>query len=171
MPPTRTQPAAMTLIEMMLAMAVIAGVLGVLVMVSESLRAENAQSRTRARLTTLRAALVRYHDKHGVWPEGDTSHALGTLLADNDVAQLVIPLGPVCGIDGRWRLRDGYGGEIVYRLNTTHTDDPDHPTRTEADFVSPGADGHFGNSDSSSEPRRQAAVDNLYGSDLEAVAP
>jgi type II secretory pathway pseudopilin PulG len=156
----------MTLVEYLLALVVVASALGVLVMVSSSLRADTAQRQTRDTLQLLRAALLHYHDLHHDLPPGPADAALNSLLADPAVAPTLQPL-PLLRSPGRGLLiLDGFGRPIHYQRH--QLPDPDLST---TDFVSTGPDGQLGDPRSNLPALRRAAMDNLLGADTERPRP
>lgn len=155
----------MSLVEMLLSLATISLVLGGAVLVSESLRAGTADHQTRETLMALRVALTAYHDHHGRWPRGSTeSEAIRELATDPSTLSLIQSLRVNTDPRGRTRVFDGYGKPIRYIVRA-------EGDASYADFVSAGPDGKFGDLASDSPQVRNDAVDNIYGSDLEAPTP
>ncbi len=155
----------MGLVELLLSMAAVVVVLGGVVLVSESLRADTSELQTRTTLGQLRLALKRYHARHGHWPPGLTDTAvLCALLADPVTAPIVQPL-PLCrDRQGMIRVHDGYDQPIRYVVDATSG-------AMAVDFVSAGADGRFGDLTFNHPGVHRDAMDNLYGSDLETPRP
>lgn len=160
-----TVPHAMGLVELLLSFAMTTAILGGLILVSESLRTDTSEQQTRETLRKLRAALTQYHHRHGTWPPGaSTSAAIKALLADPATAEQIKPLPLDTDPQGALHVRDGYGRPLRYFVET-------RGNTTMADFVSPGPDGQFGDLTSNHPQLRSNAMDNLFGSDMEAPTP
>lgn len=172
----------MTLTEMVLALVLIAGVLGGLQMLSASLRADSADEQTRRTLRTLRAAAILHHHlaqrgeanaaSVAALRTGPTDAALAALLAHPRTAAILAPVETAFTrtADGRLIARDGYGRAIRYLPPPPSR--PDQPADayhdTPGDFVSCGPDGRFGDPPASDPAGyTPGTADNLYGSDLE----
>lgn len=156
---------AMGLVELLFSLAAVAIVLGVLVLISESLRRDTSERKTRDVLRTLRMALNAYHDRHDAWPVGPgPAQALAALLDDPVTEAMVRPLSLVTDDQGGLAVQDGYGCPIGYVRRTDGGAE-------RVDFVSAGPDGQFGDLGSGHPKMRSAAIDDLYGSDLEPPIP
>ena len=149
--------AAMTLVELMLSIVVTAALMGLLVLLSGTLRRDSADQRTWQLLQTLHEALQRYHAAHAAWPSGPTPEVLRMLLTDSASSDLMENM-QLDRLEGPLALRDGYGRQLKY-LPTTGS--------REGCFVSAGPDGQFGNPDAEDAKLSGAAIDNLYSRDAE----
>ena len=155
----------MTIVELLLSVAVSAVILGGVTLISESLRTDTSDQQTRRTLRLLRRALIQYHDRHGAWAPGPTTaDAVRALRADPKAAAILQPLRIPDSPEHEWIIRDGYDRPIRYAVETDGN-------TVVADFVSAGPNGRFGDLASNHPERRLDAMDNLYGSDLEAPAP
>ncbi len=162
---TTGRSAGMALVEMLLAASVIGIVLGGLILASQSLRTETCEQQTRSTLRHLRAALRQYHQRHGAWPSGPTiTTAVKALRADPAAAPLLAHITVRTGPGGQIDVHDGYGRPIRYVVEP-------RGGKIQADFVSAGPDGRFGDPASTHSHVRSDAVDNLYGSELETPTP
>ena len=164
----RRKPATrqgMTLVELLLSVAVSAVTLGGITLISESLRTDTSDQQTRRTLRLLRRSLTHYHNRHAAWPSGPTTaDAIRSLQEDPEAAAMLRPLRPADSPQHKWIIRDGYDRPIRYAVGTDGN-------TVVADFVSAGPDGRFGDLASDHPKRRLDAMDNLYGSDLEAPTP
>ena len=159
--PATIRRSGMGLAELLLCVAVVAMVLGGLVLISQSLRDEACEKQTRQTLRRLRAALHEYHLRHRGWPPGPTTdQAIRSLLADPATARMVGPLSLSTDDQGKARICDGYGQPVRYVIRS-------QGDANDADFVSAGPDGRFGDLASPQPSLRTEAADNLYGADLE----
>ena len=155
----------MTIVELLLSVAVSAVTLGGITLISESLRTDTSDQQTRRTLRLLRLSLTHYHNRHAAWPPGPTTaDAIRAMQADPETAALLRPLRLVDSPQHEWIIRDGYDRPIRYAVGTDGN-------TVVADFVSAGPDGRFGDLASDHPERRLDAMDNLYGSDLEAPTP
>lgn len=155
----------MTMVELLLSIAVSAVILGGITLISETLRTDTSDRQTRRVLRLLRKALVDYHTRHEAWPPGaTTSDAVRRLLADPEAATILRPLRLSDTPDHELIVRDGYDRPIRYTVETDGN-------TVVADFVSAGPDGRLGDLTSDHPEQRIDAMDNLYGSDLEAPTP
>lgn len=181
----------LTTLGFIFSLALVSALLGSLVVVSTSLREQNAQYDTEVILASLRQALNAYHDKYQAYPPGPTENALAILLAEPSLQTLVMATHPVADSRGRLIVRDGYGNPIHYEAPPQHERglpqaadqvpdlavgggaDPTPRGRFfgAVDFVSPGADGKLGDMQSNDPNQRQAVTDNLYGADMERPLP
>ncbi len=155
--------AAMTLVELMLSIAMACAVLGVLVLVSASLRAGIGDDRTRQVLTTLHDALAKYRQTYTADPTGRTHEVIKLLFEDAATAPILESLSRD-RTQGADVVRDGYGRPVRYLPPAPDGSRP-------GDFVSAGPDRRFGDPASDQPGDRRAAIDNLYGSDMEAPTP
>ncbi len=155
--------AAMTLVELMLSVAIASAVLGVLVLVSASLRAGIGEDRTRQVLLTLHDALATYRQTHETDPAGHTHEVIKLLFEDAATAPILESLSRDQTQDSDV-VRDGYGRPVRYLPPAPDVSLP-------GDFVSAGPDRRFGDPASDQPDDRRAAIDNLYGSDMEAPTP
>ncbi len=145
---------------MLFSMVAIMVVLGIIVLVSNTLRAQTADADTRQTLRLLRASLLQYHETHNTWPSGPTSNALLVLLCDT-AAKCAVQSVPIIMAQPRVPIvYDGFGHAVVYL--PSRRDSP-HPP----DFASAGPDGYMGDSASQNDNQRLAATDNIYGIDTE----
>jgi type II secretory pathway pseudopilin PulG len=150
----------MGFIEMLLSIAVIACMLILLVLVSNSLRTETAEQDTRQTLRLLRVSLLQYHQENNVWPKGPTPYALMQMLSDTASRDTMHNLSVVMLRNRLPIIRDGFGQEIRYVAPQPQSPYP-------PDFVSAGLDGDFGNTTATNPTARQAAIDNVFGIDTE----
>lgn len=150
--------------EMLLVLAGVSVVLGLLAMVSGSVRAENADSQTRQILRTLRMALDTYHDTTSQYPPGPESVAIHHLQTLPETDSMMRTLRFHADKDGFIAINDGFGRAIKYL-------DPQEAGHRQADFVSAGADGWFGDSQSDQLHHQQAVIDNIFGSDVLTPQP
>ncbi len=159
---TNTHNLGMGLVELVLALVVIAGVLGLMIVVTNSLRAESAEAATRQTLSLLRATLRYYHEQTQRWPAGDANSALATLIKAADAQSPINALALVANPNGTYVVRDGYGRPLAYQPSQTGH---------EPDFVSAGPDGQFGDPQSPDPDARLAVIDNLYASESDPRQP
>lgn len=151
----------MGFIEMLLSIIVIACMLSMLIVVSNSLRTETAEQDTRQTLRLLRVSLLQYHQEHNQWPKGPTPFALMQMLSDTASRDTMHNLNVVMLRNKFPIIRDGFGQEIRYLA--PQLNDPSIPP----DFTSAGLDGDFGNPTGNTPQAKQAAIDNVYGIDTE----
>ena len=155
----------MTFVELLLSVAVCAVMLGGVTLVSESLRHDQSDQETRATLRSLRKALNNYYSQHQYCPAGETaSTVLKALLADKETAAVVCELRLSTDAAGVMHVQDGYGRSMRYIIR-------DRGAAAQADFVSAGPDGRFGDLSSPDPDLQQASLDDLYGADLETPSP
>src|SRR5690606_18809275 len=128
-------------------------------LVSASLRNDTADARTRQTLATLRRALLHYEETHGRGLAGSTPRGIETLLADRTTVSIVQSLTLTRTDEGATVL-DGFGRPVRFQPRAADG-------ARQADFVSAGPDGRFGDPTSTNPDERSAAMDNLYGSDME----
>jgi type II secretory pathway pseudopilin PulG len=152
---------AMGFVEMLLSIVVIACMLSLLILVSNSLRTETAEQDTRQTLRMLRVSLMQYHQNHANWPKGPTPYALMQMLSDPASRDTMQNISVVMLRNKLPIVRDGFGQEIRYL-----PPQQDQPSN-QPDFVSAGLDGDFGNPNGHSTQSKQAAIDNVYGVDTE----
>jgi prepilin-type N-terminal cleavage/methylation domain-containing protein len=155
---------AFTLVELLLTTAVIGSLFAGLIVVSNSLRADNAQHQTKRTLALLRRALLSYHAEHQGWPASPTTEALRDLRRHPPAGALLVAVGLHTDNRGILSVHDGYGRPVRYL-------EPAPPRMPLADFVSAGPDGRFGDLSSKLPEQRQAAMDDLFGHDVENFAP
>lgn len=157
---------AMTMVELLLAMVLVAGCLGGLVLTSNSLRSGYAQRQTRATLVSLAQALTAYQAANHAWPPPPTDAAL-TALARDPASSVFLGSVPIArDAAGQSILRDGYGRTIRYVAADG--------AQRRADFVSPGPDGRFGDTslDNPGEPgSARGQADDLFASEVEPTPP
>ncbi len=152
-------------IELVVSMAVVGVLLGGVVLVSESLRVSTSDQQTRQTLRRLSMATDAYRRAHGDWPPcSSTARCVGALLADPVSAPMVRSLRLSTDSQGVIHVHDGYGQPIRCISG-------DKSQTAKPDFVSAGPDGRFGDLSSSREDQFNAAMDNLYSSDLEEPTP
>ncbi|HAI10114.1 MAG TPA: hypothetical protein DCM28_00290 [Phycisphaerales bacterium] len=151
----------MGFIEMLLSIVVIACMLSMLILVSNSLRTQTAEQDTRQTLRMLRVSLLQYHQQHNTWPKGPTPFALMQMLSDPSSRDAMHNVSVVMLRNKLPIIRDGFGQEIRYLAAI-----PQSPTAL-PDFVSAGLDGDFGNPTSDNPHSKQAAIDNVFGVDTE----
>lgn len=157
----------MSLTETLLAAAAIALLLSGLVVASNSLRTGIADRQTRDTLERLQAALTKYHEMHRRYPEGPTEAAMAALMKDTDTRAIIRGLDIIRGTRGDQDFLtclDGYGHPVFYIA-------PQPGARHRPEFVSAGKDGLLGDQNSKDSTDRGHAIDNLYGSDMEALTP
>ncbi len=152
---------AMGFIEMLLSIVVIACMLSLLILVSNSLRTETAEQDTRQTLRMLRVSLMQYHQTNSNWPKGPTPYALMQMLSDPASRDTMHNVSVVMLRNKLPIVRDGFGQEIRYL-----PPQPGQPNN-QPDFVSAGLDGDFGNPTGQTAQSKQAAIDNVYGVDTE----
>lgn len=140
----------------MISGCVVVGVMGVLVVISGSLRADDAHQRTQDALSTLNVALQTYHAWGGQPLPADTAAVVQILRQDPSTQPLIAGL-PTAPTDRGLMLLDGYSRPMRYRPAAS----PD----SVGDFVSAGPDGDFGDADAASPAQRRATTDNLYGAE------
>ncbi|MFA9479519.1 hypothetical protein ACERK3_14615 [Phycisphaerales bacterium AB-hyl4] len=176
-PPHHHRP-AMSLVELVAVLALLASVLGTLTLVNRTLRHEAAEARTRHTLLTLQAALHTYAQAHDAMPPGSAADALALMQADPDTAEQLARVRLVRTDDNdAAHVLDGFGRPLRYHA-------PDHDRRLPASFVSAGRSGQFGatptqrdssraaaDTPSAHALHRRAAADNLYGYELETPNP
>lgn len=155
----RPRSSGLGLVEALATLAVIAGLLGGLVVTSNALRTGSATRQTALVLRQLHRALVRYEADHGRTLPGPTGKALLTLLHDPATRPLLDKLVYSLDAQGLPVVNDGSNHPIRYFAPEEHP--PQGP-----DFVSAGSDGRFG-----SPSDRRAALDDLYGVDMETPTP
>lgn len=151
---------AMGFIEMLLSIVVIACMLIMLILVSNSLRTETAEQDTRQTLRLLRVSLLQYHQEHHNWPKGPTPYALMQMLSDPASRDTMHNISVVMLRNRLPIVRDGFGQEIRYLA-------PQPKSPYPPDFVSAGLDGDFGDPTAANSQTRQAAIDNVFGIDTE----
>ncbi len=161
LPPRRR--AAMTVFELLLSLAATCTVLGIVLLISASLRADVAEKSTRETLTALYEALGEYQQDTQKQLPADPDEAVKTLFAHTRASGMLTTL-PWTQIQGTLIVRDGYGRAIMYLPGA---DDGAHA----ADFVSAGADGYFGDPTSNNPQTRRAAADNHYAGDMQQPTP
>ena len=151
----------MTLPETLLTAIVIAIVLGVLVLISNSLRASSERDRTQHTLRMLQEALVTYHQKRQTPLPSTTTGVLEVLTTDPATKTQLrsLPLKHDPQNPNNLIILDGYGNPIEYMT-------PAQRGNEFGDFVSPGADNTFGNT--FNEQNNQAgALDNMHSSETD----
>ncbi len=146
----------MSFVGLMLSLAAVGVLLGAAVVVSDTLRIGTADRDTRVTLRRLHDALAAYSAGQGQPPPEPTEAALRALLGDEAAGPMVLELSMTVNESGTVMIRDGYGRAVHY------TDEV-----PAGDFVSAGPDGVLGDADSSDAAIRQAAADDVYGSDVE----
>lgn len=175
----------MTLLELAIASAAIAGVLTVFVGVSESLVGDSANDQTLAVLRTLNVALNRYHREHHTWPsateprqiDSPMGRCLAALRLSAATERLVADM-PGLSITSHhwWTVNDGFGHPMVY----VDPADPDpvnqrwvrrfqHSPKSRPFVASAGADGKWGDLSSDRPEDRTPVMDNRYSFELEPV--
>ncbi|MCE9591890.1 MAG: hypothetical protein K8S99_15365 [Planctomycetes bacterium] len=154
----------MSLVETILAAAVIAMVLTGLVVASNSLRTEKSDKQTRETLQKLQIALSIYHDRHREYPAGPTDRALSAMWDDADTRPSMRRLDLSRDEHGQLICRDGYATPVLYIA-------PQPGARHKPEFVSAGRDGSMGDLTSTTADQRRDAMDNLYSSDTEGHTP
>lgn len=150
----------MNLGEMLLSLAIIAAGLGLLMSVTHSVRADNADQQTRQVLRSLRLALDQYQLATKTYPPEPASiaiHYLQTLPASEAYLR---DLRLRTNLQGFTTIADGYGRPIQYLQTTLHG-------QYQPDFVSPGPDGKIGDLNSEDPRDQQAISDNVYGRDVQ----
>lgn len=153
----------MNLSEMVLSLAGIAIILGLLMSVTHSVRADNADQQTRQILRSLRLALDNYHKSTRDFPPEPASVAIHYLQSTPACEVHLRGLRFRTNPEGFTTITDGYGRPIRYLQNTPRG-------QYQPDFVSPGPDGRLGDI-TSQDPRQQQAVsDNVYGRDVQQSA-
>ena len=145
---------------MLLSIAVIACMLILLILVSNSLRTETAEQDTRQTLQLLRVSLLQYQQQHDTWPKGPTSSALLQLLSDPSSQDTMRNLNVLILHNKQAIVRDGFGQEVRYLAPKPQSPYP-------PDFLSAGLDGDFGNPTAINPASKQAAIDNVFGIDTE----
>jgi hypothetical protein len=155
---------AMSLGETLLSLAGIAVILSLLMAVTNSVRAENADQQTRQILRSLRMALDQYHQATHTFPPSPMSvaiHYLQTLpSSQNHMRGLQLRTDS----DGFSVIDDGYGRPLRYFRSTPRGDQS-------PDFVSAGPDGIFGDRAATDSTHQQAVIDNVYGSEVQVPNP
>jgi type II secretory pathway pseudopilin PulG len=169
-------PRGLSTVEFLLAMALVAGILAVLVLISNSLRQRSAHQRTVATLRALRQALGAYYARHQMYPVGSTHLVIDALLDDPDARRYIGPAQPTTNDAGHHIIADGFGHPVQYMPDTN----PAAPTAgattagvsgaSGGDFVSVGPDGRLGDIRSPHRDEVAAVSDNLYGRDLQEDA-
>jgi len=149
---------AMGIVELLLVVIVISGFLGMLTLVTNSVRAQSADQQTRQTLSVLRSALVHYHESYGSWPPGHTGTALSALIDQPRDDSPIFSLSVIVEDKGFYVIRDAFGNDVKY-LPPRGQKDPD--------FVSAGPDGEFGNHLAQTPEDRMALADNIYGRETE----
>lgn len=156
----------MSLGEMLLSMAGIAIILGLLMSVTNSVRADNADQQTRQILRSLRLALDQYQQATGNYPPEPASVAIHYLQSLPDCEKHLRELRFRTNLEGFTTITDGYGRPIRY-FQATHLS---NQSQFQPDFVSPGPDGKLGDLTSSDPLQQQAISDNVYGRDVQIPA-
>lgn len=149
--------------EMLLTLAGITAVLGVLMMVSNTVRAENADSQTKGILRQLNNAVTRYHAITQQYPPGPASVAIHYLQRLPESESHLRGLNMRADRDGFMTLFDGYGRPLNYNGADTRS--------RPGNFISPGPDGLFGDLKSPNPRMQQAVIDNIHSSDIPASTP
>jgi prepilin-type N-terminal cleavage/methylation domain-containing protein len=175
--------AAMTLAEMLMALAVIALMLSGAVGVSEALVNDSADRQTSVSLRSLDRAMMRYQQRHSIWPSSVEPHhidtpmarCLASLRSSPETDRLVADLpGLSLTSAGFHTVHDGFGRPLVY---VDPTDTSPDMARLVARFprspdgrpfvVSAGLDGQLGDWSSDDAMERGSTMDNLYSYDPE----
>lgn len=156
----------MSLGEMLLTLAGIAVILGLLMSVSNSVRADNADQQTRQILRSLRLALDHYHQATSKYPPEPASVAIHYLQSLPACEIYLRDLRFRTSLEGYTTITDGYGRPIRYFQATHHTPQGQY----QPDFVSPGPDGRLGDMTSNDPIQQQAISDNVYGRDVQIPA-
>lgn len=151
----------MSLVDLMLTMALLTVMLWSVVSMDGWLRGRFAREKTQSTLSVLRQAMVVYRGLHGVWPPAPSRQATKVLWADPQTRSMFQTLRWERDRHGGIEVLDGYGQPVGY---VARGDDVEG---AQADFVSVGPDGRLGDSFSDDSGMRVAAMDDLYGSDLE----
>lgn len=157
----------MSLTETLLAAVVIAMLLSGLVVASNSLRTGIADRQTRETLQKLQVSLAKYHEMHHRYPEGPTEAAMAALMKDAHTRAIIRGLDLIRDnreSQGSLACLDGYGHPVFYIA-------PQPGARHRPEFVSAGKDALLGDQNSKDATDRGHAIDNLYGSDMEALTP
>ncbi len=160
----RRATAGMGLGEMMLTLAGIALFLGVLMTVSNTVRAENADHQTRAILRSLRMAVMQYHSMTEAYPPGPVSVAIHYLQRLPECEVHLRGLKLRADRDGFMTIDDGFGRPLRYI-------DPTMQRMRIGDFVSAGPDGLFGDTQNTDDRLQHAMMDNIYSSDVSVPTP
>lgn len=156
----------MSLGEMLLSLAGIAVILGLLMSVTNSVRADNADQQTRQTLRSLRLALDHYFQATNTYPPEPASIAIHYLQSLPACETYLRELRFRTNLEGFTTITDGYGRPIRYFQTAIHTTQGQYLP----DFVSPGPDGRLGDMTSSDPLQQQAISDNVYGRDVQIPA-
>ena len=154
---------AMSLSEMLLTLAGIALLLGVLMSVTHSVRANNADQQTRQILRSLRQALDHYQLNTKSFPPEPSSVAIHYLQSMPECEVFLRNLRMKTNLEGYTTIVDGYGRPIRYLQNAPNGE-------FQPDFISPGPDGRIGDVRSNDPIQQQAVSDNVYGRDVQLPA-
>lgn len=150
--------------EMLLTLAGISIMLAVLMMVSNTIRTENAYQQTTSILRSLRLALSQYHSQTSTYPPGPSSVAIHYLQRVPESEAHLRGLRMRADREGFMTIDDGYGRPLRYI-------DPAEQRLRVGDFVSAGPDGLFGDPHSSDPRQQNAMLDNIYSSHVSIPAP
>jgi hypothetical protein len=150
--------------EMLLTLSAIAILLGVLMMVSNTLRTENAYQQTVSILRSLRLGLTQYHSLTSTYPPGPTSVAIHYLQRLPECETHLRGLRLRADREGFMTIDDGYGRPLRYIA-------PADQRLRIGDFVSAGPDGLFGDHLNPDARSQNAMLDNIYSSHLSIPAP
>lgn len=153
----------MSLSEMLLTLAGVAVVLGVLMTVTHSVRADNADQQTRQILRSLRQALDQYQLNTKSYPPEPSSVAIHYLQSMPQCEVFLRNLRMKTSLEGFTTIVDGYGRPIRY-MQTTPSG------QFQPDFISSGPDGRLGDVTSQDPKQQQAVSDNVYGRDVQLPA-
>ena len=104
-----------TLVEIILSGVVIALILGPMVIITDSLRTNNAPRRTRHVLRTLHQALLAYHTPMQAWHPGPMHTLLAAMKESEKTAQILEHVEISWDEQGRIAEVAGYGHLIRYK--------------------------------------------------------
>ncbi|QQE11953.1 hypothetical protein JD969_00315 [Planctomycetota bacterium] len=152
----------LTLAETIFAGVVIAAILAVLVLISQSLRTDNEVEETEYRLSVLHHALTVYHETYDTLLPEDTSQALTILLSDSATAPLLrgITVEAIPGTPEKVQVLDGFGNSIRYVP-------PQERGNAIGDFVSAGVDKSFGDVNKQNPEGSKQDIDNMFSSETD----
>ena len=178
---------AFTLLDLTVALAVVAMVLTAAVSVCDALVNDSADRQTAATLQTLNNALHRFYETHGTWPSAtepaliDTAMArcIAGLRSSPATEAIVADLPGLTVTPGGWlTVRDGFGNVMLYVNPESAAAPAAAPAQSPASadaggrfprsphnrpfIVSAGQDGAFGDLASDDPAQRTPSGDNLY---------